>query len=30
MNSIQHWSDAEDCLIGNCKNIAESVRTLEK
>ena len=29
-NSIQDWSDAKDCLVGNCMNIAESVRTLEK
>ena len=29
-DNIQHLSDAKDCLVGNCKNIAASVRTLEK
>ena len=29
-HSIQHWSDAKDCLAGNCKNISASIRALEK
>ena len=25
-----HWSDVKDCFVKNCKNVAASVRTLEK
>ena len=28
--NIQHWADAKDCLVGNCKNIAESARKVER